>query len=142
MERQPNLLFERPRRSWCGRLGRVGGTVFLLTAGTACDPTFRLNGTVKSPAGASVSGAKVRFSCNGVAQGKELETQSDGSFGEVRIGWYEDDCVVRVDARGYEPKELAIGPYCRERSSYRRGACIRVEVDTTVEPDNRGGFIE
>jgi hypothetical protein len=135
MERRPNLLLERAAHACRVRLSQTGGAIFLLTASAACDPAFQLNGTVKTPAGASVGGAKVRFSCDGVVQGKELETQANGSFSELRVGWYEDDCVVRIDARGYDPKELAIGPYCRERSTYRRGACIHVEVDTTVEPN-------
>jgi hypothetical protein len=142
MERRPTLFFERAAHACRARLSQAGGAILLLTAGAACDPAFQLNGRIKTPAGAAVGGAKVRFSCDGVVQGKELETQANGSFEELRIGWYEDDCVVRIEARGYEPKELAIGPYCRERSGYRRDACIRVEVDTTVEPSNRSGVRE
>jgi hypothetical protein len=128
-------LSKHPARTWRALLGQVTGAVFLLTASTACDPVFRLGGTIKAPTGAAVAGATVRCLCDGAMQGGELRTQADGSFGEERIGWCSDSCVVRIEAKGFEPKELPVGQHCRARPSVG-GTCITVQVDTTLTPAN------
>lgn len=123
--------------AWRRRLGQAGGTIFLLTTGAACDPTFQFVGTVKAPTGAAVADARVRFLCDGAVQGREVRTQANGSFDEHRIGWFSDSCVVRIDADGFEPKVLPVGEHCRTRASQRDDAsCITVQVDTTLRPAN------
>jgi hypothetical protein len=134
MDRRPNPLLKQSRRICHRRQIKSGCALLLLAASAGCDPAFQLKGTVKAPTGAPIAGARVQFSCQGVPHGPLLTTQPDGSFDDQGVGWFPDECRTRIDAAGYQPKDLAIGPYCRARPSHRRDVCVTVQIDATLEP--------
>ena len=95
---------------------------------TACDPGYRLTGTVKDSDGKPIAGALARAVC---ARPPMPSATSDGTgkFSHRSVGYFAEDCTIEVSASGYKAQTFPLGPSCRKRSM---GSCLEVEIDAVL----------
>jgi hypothetical protein len=114
----------------------VAGPVLLALVLGSCDPAFLVTGRVQSATGIAIQGAQTRVLCPYVlARGTSNER---GQFWAHAIGWYPDDCIVEVVAKGFESFTARIGDHCRKRPWHVRHACLDVYVEVSLSPPTTG----
>jgi hypothetical protein len=120
------------------RDSRDGCTYVHSFHGFACyfpDPA-QMTVSLRASSGVPIKRARVSFVCNGVVQGVGAVTRDDGFFLSSRTAPYPAECVVRIDARGYDSREVPIGPHCREGPTGPNDTCLTVLIDATLHRAN------
>ena len=96
----------------------------------ACDPGFRLYGSVVDARGVPLPGVKVALVCYGADQGSVM-TDVKGMYSYSRVGAFGNNCEIQVRFRDEVALAFDLLKYCIK--THVRQTCVEVRIDVKLD---------